>query len=219
MLSNSNKHQKSISKSDADEIAAKINALEKRFPLEFRIAMTETKLMHPVGGIRLAAICLLGIELAAEAYLLPIPSWILFATITVILFLPTSFLSKIWGSSLVLGPRERDHALKSQVASCVQDLDLEQTSSRNAILLFLNYRERRFYFWTDREIGRNWPEFQPSQLVNKFQQFIKTHRSLATALTLALHEIESICIAKWGQGSADQSAPNQIENSIAFWRP
>ncbi|NBO38220.1 hypothetical protein EBU99_06530 [bacterium] len=210
--------QKWISKSDRETIEAHIAEIEKTYPLEVVVALTDTPAVIPVAAARMIALLALGVELIAESLWLPIPAWILTALIFIFLLAPVGNWYRFLPFRILARRSERQQAVQQQAEQCFADQGLARTRARNALLLFFNVKERIFCLQPDRALQGEWPELKIEEMVAHLKEKLASEGGPAAAAGQSLERLRTLATARWPE-PLQEISKNELPNALVWWHP
>lgn len=218
MSKHSSNLQKWISKSEGETIESLIGDLERKYPLEVVIALTDRPALVPVAAARMIALLAVVAELVAEAFWLPLPAWLLGLAVFVFLLAPIGQWQAMALFRVLSRKSERHDAVRSQAEQCFSDHGLARTRARNALLLFFNVKERIFLLQPDRTLQKEWPELKIEEIANDLKNQLASQKSPAAAAMAMLERVSSLAMARWPEGTGSTSA-DELPNALAWWAP
>ncbi|MEY4066380.1 MAG: hypothetical protein RIR26_2588 [Pseudomonadota bacterium] len=216
MSRHSNSLQKWISKSEGDKIESLIGELERKYPLEVVIALTDRPALVPVAAARMIALLAVVAELLSEAFWLPLPAWLLGLAVFVFLLAPIGQWQAMALFRILSRSSERHDAVRSQAEQCFSDYGLARTRARNALLLFFNVKERIFLLQPDRTLQQEWPELKIEEIANDLKNQLASQKSPAAAATAMLERVSSLALARWPESTSSASS-DELSNALVWW--
>jgi uncharacterized membrane protein len=219
MQNHSSKLQQLISKSDQEQIETLIGQIERRYPVEVVVALTDNPAVVPFAAARMVALLALLAELVAELLWLPVPAWILGLCVFLFLLAPIGRLQSLWLFRLLARREEKEDAVRVQSAQCFHDLGLARTKQRNALLLFFNVSEKFFCLYPDRSLEREWPELKIDDLVGKVKSNLQNTGAPHMAATDALKALLTVAHERWPDATDKANMDDQLPNALSWWTP
>lgn len=217
MSKHSNKLQKLISKSEQEQIESLIGQIERRYPVEVVVALSDSPAVVPFAAARMVALLALIIELIAEALWLPVPAWALGLFVFLFLLAPIGRLQSMWIFRLLARRDEKENAVRQQSEHCFNDMGLARTKERNALLLFFNVKEKFFCLHPDRTLEKEWPELKIEDLVRELKDNLRSNGEPQTAATGALNKLLTLAQARWPEVTDKAVMNDELPNALAWW--
>ncbi|NBX17419.1 MAG: hypothetical protein EBR09_08650 [Proteobacteria bacterium] len=213
------KLQQLISKSEQDQLESLIVGIERRYPVEVVVALTDEPAVVPFASARMIALLAVAAELVAEFFWLPVPAWVMGLFVFLFLTAPVGRLQKFWLFRLISSNRERETAVSNQASLCFNDLGLARTKERNALLLFFNVREKIFYLHPDRTLEKEWPELKIEDLSEKLKTSLQNTGAPQAAAAEALSSLLSLARVRWPDSAEKTVMTDELPNALAWWTP
>lgn len=192
--------------------------MEKRLPLDLRVALDERRLGHPLGALRFVALLVLALEGLVRWSWLPIPSWCFTATLALVVALPLGRpLARFLPFSGVLTfPGELEDEVVRRATLCYEDAGIGSTKGRNGVLVFFVPASRRFHVLPDPALASRCG----SETWNKVTERMRTSlaqggtASLGIAILSFLDELEMALQPHLPENSAQMEG--ELPNAVLF---
>lgn len=217
MQNHSSKLQKWISKSEQEQIEALITRIERQYPFEVVVAMTDSPAAVPMAAARMIALLAIAADLVAEALWLPVPSTVFGFVVFLFLLFPSGRWHGLWLFRLIAGRGERQRAVNAQAEQCFSDLGLARTRERNALLMFFNLKERIFCLKPDRSLDKEWPELKLEELVSELEAHLEKSQHPASAASHSIERLLALAQNRWPDLPEKHTTPDELPNALSWW--
>ncbi|MCA2960499.1 MAG: hypothetical protein IOD12_09615 [Silvanigrellales bacterium] len=155
MSAASNRPPKSISETDAAEIARRVASLEERWPLEVRVVVSSRGGRYPFGAIRFLALVFVAVEFVTWGLWVAVPAWTFHVLILGLLFLGGQELGRLPFSRFFTSREERRENVEHRAHQAFARADVANTTERNGLLLYFSMPEKMFYLLPDAVLARS----------------------------------------------------------------